>query len=59
MEVTMTITEGDKTWTTTALVHCVPEVLAACRDTMLAAGFMIGEVAADNDVGDVFWSDDE
>lgn len=60
MEVTVTISEGDRTLSVSQCgILSINQLLAAYRDAALAAGFAIGEVAADNDLGDVFWSDEE
>lgn len=59
MEVTITITDMDKTVSVTqGGVIFLNDLLAAYRDAALGAGFVINEIAADNDLGDVFWSDE-
>ena len=59
MRATVTITEGDKSWTASSEeVWDICSLLAVYRDATVAAGFPIGELAADNDLGDVFWSDE-
>ena len=58
MMMTVTIEDEGTTWTTSAHIICVSEALAVARDTMVSAGFHIGELAADNDCGDVIWSDE-
>lgn len=59
MRATVTICDDDRTWTSSSeYIFDIHDLLAVYRDAALAAGFAIGEVAADNDCGDVFWSDD-
>ncbi len=60
MRATVTICQGDKTWTASSEeIFDICDLLAVYRDAALAAGFPIGELAADNDCGDVFWSDEQ
>lgn len=60
MKATVIITEGANTWTSSSEeVYDITALLAVYRDAALSAGFAIGEIAADNDCGDVFWSDEQ
>ncbi len=60
MKATVIVTDGDRqlSFTQTGILT-IHELLALYRDAAVGAGYQIGEVAADNDVGDVFWSDQE
>lgn len=60
MKATVIITDGDKQLSfTRSGILSLSELLSVYRDAAVGAGYPIGEVAADNDLGDVFWSDDE
>mgnify|MGYP000096450909 CR=1 FL=1 len=59
VSVTVRITDGTNTWIASSdEVWDICSLLAVYRDATVAAGFPIGELAADNDLGDVFWSDE-